>query len=181
MPRFRTPYGSGFTLVELLVAIALVGLLTALALPRFAGFFQRYRADTVRDELLASLQLARVEAIRRGVAVVVERQTGCANLLNSGNNWSCGWQLYADTNGNSSRDAASEPLLQVSNLPPQTLLLKSANPPLGRVWADRFGQIQPLALNFAIRPDNGDSSQGGILCMGSGARFRWIKGATSCT
>jgi type IV fimbrial biogenesis protein FimT len=180
MHRPPSVHWSGFSLVELLVALALVGLLCGLAIPRLSDLFHRYRVDVVHEALLASLQLARVEAMRQGVSVIVERQTGCTAALGSGNNWSCGWLIYADLNGNSSRDTASEPLLQVNSLPPQTQLIKSANPPLARVWADRFGQIQPLALNFLIRPDSGNTAQGGILCMGAGARFRWIRSATSC-
>jgi type IV fimbrial biogenesis protein FimT len=180
MPVPATQHPSGFTLVELLVVMAVVGVLSGLAVPRFTDLFQRYRVDAVHQELLASLQLARVEALRLGVAVVVERQTGCATALESPQHWGCGWQLYADHNGNNSRDTATEPVLQTSSLPPHTSLHKSANAPLNRVWADRFGQIQPLALHFLIRPDKGDLAHGGILCMGAGARFRWIRGATSC-
>jgi type IV fimbrial biogenesis protein FimT len=180
MPAPPTQRPSGFTLVELLVVMAVAGVLAGLAVPRFAGLFQRYRVDAVHHELLASLQLARVEALRLGVAVVVERQTGCTTVLESAQHWGCGWQLYADHNGNSSRDAATEPILQASSLPPHTNLHKSANAPLNRVWADRYGQIQPLALHFVIRPEKGEPAHGGILCMGAGARFRWIRGATSC-
>jgi type IV fimbrial biogenesis protein FimT len=180
MPADSTLRRYGFTLVELLVVVALVAVLAALAVPSFAGMFQRHRVDAVRHELLASLQLARVEAIRLGAAVVLERQSDCATVLESGQHWGCGWQMYADLNGNNSRDTATEPILQSSSLPPHTSLHKSANAPLTRVWADRFGQIQPLALHFVIRPVQGDSANGGILCMGAGARFRWIQGAASC-
>lgn len=181
MPNPQTVHRCGFSLVEMLVVMAVLGVLSALAAPSFAGLIERYRIDAVHDELLASLQLARVEAIRQGVPIVMERQTGCGTVLDSGRNWSCGWQLYADLNGNFNRDAPSEPVLQTSSLPPHTGLHKSANQPLSRVWADRFGQIQPLALHFRIQPVNGNLANGGILCMGAGARFRWIQGASTCT
>lgn len=181
MPFSLSAHRYGLSLIELLVVLALVAVLTGWAIPSMSGVFQRYRVDTVRDELLASLQLARVEAIRQGVSVVVERQTGCTTALGSGNNWSCGWLLYADLNGNSQRDTPTEPILQVNSLPPRTSLHKSGNQPLTRVWADRFGQIQPLALHFLIKPDNGHNTPGGILCMGAGARFRWIRSAVTCT
>lgn len=171
----------GVSLVELLVVVALLGMLASLAAPSFTGLMHRYRVDAVREELLASLQLARVEAIRQNASVIVERQTGCSTVLATGNNWSCGWLLYADKNDNNSRDTQSEPIIQISKLPSQVALHKSANPPLTRVTADRFGQLQPLALHFLIKPEKGDEGSNAILCMGAGARFRWVKGASTCS
>ncbi len=166
--------------MEFLLALCLLGLLSALAAPPFKAQLQRYRVDVAREELLGALQFARAEAVRQDVGVVVERLNGCSAAVISANNWSCGWQIYPDHNANNSRDGPSEPVLQVGHLPTLVNVHKSANQPLGRVTADRFGQLQPLALHFVVNPDNADTAHGGILCMGAGARFRWIRGATSC-
>jgi type IV fimbrial biogenesis protein FimT len=170
----------GVSLLEFLLALCLLGLLSALAAPSFYAALQRHRVDVAREELLGALQLARAEALRQGVGVVVERLNSCSSVVISANNWSCGWQIYPDLNANNSRDEPTEAVLQTVHLPSKVLVHKSANPPLGRVTADRFGQLQPLALHFVISPDNADPTHGGILCMGAGARFRWIRGATSC-
>jgi len=179
--QLRSSASDGVSLVELLLALCLLGLLSALAAPSFHAQLQRHRVDVAREELLGALQLARAEALRQDVGVVVERLNGCSPGVISANDWSCGWQIYPDHNANNSRDGQSEPVLQVGHLPSKVHLHKSANQPLGRVTADRFGQIQPLALHFLIRTDNADPTHGGILCMGAGARFRWIRGATSCS
>lgn len=170
----------GFSLVELLVVVALLGILAGLAGPSFTGQFQRYRVDAVREDLIASLQLARTEAIRRGQTVVIEKQTNCAVTLASGQDWSCGWILYPDLNGNASRDAATEPIIQTQDLPPRVTVTKGANNPLNRVASDRFGQLQPIAISFAIAPANGTAANSAVLCIGAGSRVRTIKGATTC-
>lgn len=175
------PRHQGFSLVELLVVVALLGILAGLAAPSFTGLFQRYRVDTVREELIASLQLARAEAIRQARTVNVEKQTSCAVTLANGQDWSCGWIVYTDLNNNNSRDAATEPIIQTVDLPPGVTVVKSNATPLNRVASDRFGQLQPLAFSFLISPLNGSSTNGAILCGGAGSRIRTIKGATSCS
>lgn len=165
--------------MELLVVVALLGILAGLAAPSFSGLFQRYRVDAVREDLIASLQLARVEAVRQGQSVVMLKQTGCMTLAST-RDWSCGWILFVDLNSNGAHDSATEPLLQTTDLPPGVTVTKSDVQPHTRVTSDRFGQI-PLAMHFLISPTNGSQANGVIVCKGAGSRINSIKGATSCS
>jgi type IV fimbrial biogenesis protein FimT len=54
----------GFTLVELMVAISVLGVLTALAVPSFTNMTNRNRLASQSNELLSAIQYARMEAIR---------------------------------------------------------------------------------------------------------------------
>lgn len=60
-----------FTLVELLVTIALIGILAVLAVPNFRDAMQKSRTDTEVSDLQRALNYARLEAITRGVATSV--------------------------------------------------------------------------------------------------------------
>ena len=53
---------SGFTLIELVMVLAIIGLITAIAAPRYAASLARYRAESAARRVAADLALARREA-----------------------------------------------------------------------------------------------------------------------
>jgi type IV fimbrial biogenesis protein FimT len=83
----------GFTLIELMVTIALAGVLLVVALPSFRETSIRSNVTQLNNELIQALNLARSEAVRRGVRVEV-RSVG------AGATWNQGWTVLADTANN---------------------------------------------------------------------------------
>lgn len=89
---------NGFTLVELMVVIAIVAILATLAFPSFEGSMRSNRVATTTNEMLASLSLARSEAVRNSAFSEV-----CASADGAtcpvGGSWNDGWlvRTYADT------------------------------------------------------------------------------------
>lgn len=61
----------GFTLLELIVALALAAVLGSLAVLGLTGWLPRYRMQAAGDEINALLQNARLRAIKENRAVVV--------------------------------------------------------------------------------------------------------------
>lgn len=92
---------TGFTLVELMVTLTVVGILAALAVPNMRLFIQNNRLTAASNDLLRSFQLARTEAIKRQQNVVV-----CASVNTTAANPTCsfgaftGWIVFQDTNSN---------------------------------------------------------------------------------
>lgn len=70
-------YERGFTLVELLIAIAVFAVLVSLALPSFSQWIVNTKIRSTTESVLAGFQLARAEAIRlnRGVRVTLNADT----------------------------------------------------------------------------------------------------------
>jgi type IV fimbrial biogenesis protein FimT len=104
--RFRTnkfKTGSGFTLIELMVTIGVAGVLAGIAIPSFKSTIQNNRLTTSANELVTALNLARSEAVKRGLSVTVRKvDSNSSTNLSSTANWEDGWDVFtdADSDGN---------------------------------------------------------------------------------
>ena len=85
----------GFTLAELLIAIAVAAILFGVALPSFNDLMERQRSWTALNDLRTSLHQARGYAARNGVHVTVCRSGDQVACL-AGNRWSDGWIVFED-------------------------------------------------------------------------------------
>jgi len=81
---------AGFTMVELLVTIAIATILTTIAVPSFSALIASQRAKTAASELFASLLLARSDAIALNANVTVSPLPGGWNQG--------GWQIAPAVN-----------------------------------------------------------------------------------
>ena len=64
--RKKLPNRTGFTLVEAMIIIVLVGLLAAMVGPPMYGYLQSHRLQTGTDRMVSDLQYARSQAVARG-------------------------------------------------------------------------------------------------------------------
>lgn len=104
----RTPRLRGFTLVEVTVVLALVGIMAGLGIPALRSFTGSMRVTSATNDVFAALLLARSEAVKlRARVALCPSQDGatCAAV-----HWDRGWIVFHDVNNNGSRDAA-EPVV----------------------------------------------------------------------
>lgn len=169
----------GFTTIELMVVIAIVAILASIAVPSFSGIVERYRVRRASEDLIASLYLARSEAMRRGGNVTLRKLSSPECPAPS--DWSCGW--FADANGNGEFDA-SEQQIQASFAPKGVKATAGLPNPPTRLKLDRWGQFNGLsALNFQLKPvtaADADNSRTRILCLASGGRLQVKEGVGQC-
>lgn len=86
---------NGFTLVELMVTVAVLVVLMSIGIPSFQTIFGQNRAAASANEILASLQFARSEAVRLGTAVQLCPSTDAATCT-GGSDWTGGWIVHID-------------------------------------------------------------------------------------
>jgi type IV fimbrial biogenesis protein FimT len=94
----------GFTLIELIVTVALAAILLTIGVPSFQEMMRNNRAATHTNEMLTALNFARSEAVKRGRDVLLCPSTDPANWC-VGTDWSGGWIVFADLNNNGAADA----------------------------------------------------------------------------
>ena len=119
---------SGFTLIELMVTIAVLAILVAIALPNYRAFVLNSRMTAQANNFLASLNLARSEAVKRNAPISVNAKTG---------GWANGW-VIVDAGGTVLRD---HPALQgASTLAGSATITFQPN---GRAGATTFNLCNP--------------------------------------
>ena len=107
---------AGFTIIELMVVITIIGVLASFAIPSFNSMIYDNRRTTVVNELLANLMLARAEAAKRGQPVSVCGLTSSGGTsCTGGTTWDYGWMVFLDPDGNGAIANASDVLAKYVN------------------------------------------------------------------
>ena len=125
MDRSRQP---GFTLVELMVTLTVVGILIGSALPNMRDFIRNNRLTGGVNDMLHAIQVARSEAIKRQQGNVVV--CGTASVTGADAAMTCnyatfkGWFVFQDTNGNWQHDAG-EPVIERHELLDASITVKT--------------------------------------------------------
>lgn len=101
------PYG--FTLVELLVTLTMAVILLAVGVPSFRTVIQNNRLTSGTNDLVSALNLARSEAVTRGLRVTVCKSADQATCDTSGSGWEQGWIVFTDENNNADYDPSATP------------------------------------------------------------------------
>lgn len=88
----------GFTLVELIITLTIAAILLGLAAPQMSGFVGSSRLTSQVNDLMADINVARSEAIKRNTTTGI-----CASIsgtsCTTGGDWANGWLVYANASG----------------------------------------------------------------------------------
>ncbi|MGD9596972.1 MAG: GspH/FimT family pseudopilin [Steroidobacteraceae bacterium] len=119
---------AGFTLMELMIVLALAAVILSIGAPSFAEFRRNNRLTGAGNELLGAMQTARSEAIKRQVPVAVcpSNDPGDAGATCSAGAFT-GWIVFVDPDNNCVRDTANprEVVLRVGDTIDPALTVRS--------------------------------------------------------
>lgn len=161
---FHVVRPQGFTLIELMVTIAVAAILLAIAAPSFTSIINSNRLTSAANEMVATLQAARMEAVRLNATVNV--CTGC-----DGNTGS--FVAFVDANKNGTADAgepirvaAINPAVQLSG--GTDLVFRPSG--FGHAAAAPDGALLATSFRFCI-PTTTPAENVRVVSIGSGSRI----------
>ena len=100
---------AGFTLIELTTTVAVLAICAGVALPSLRSFLEQQRTLAAISSLTTHMSLARMTAISRNQRAVLCPSSDGASC-EAGTDWSTGWMLFVDEDGNRKPDASEEVL-----------------------------------------------------------------------
>lgn len=127
----------GFTLIELMVALAVFALLVGIAIPGFGSMIDQQRMSTGLNNLGLSLSMTRQEAVRMNRTITLAPISG---------NWDQGWVIFVDKNNDGVAGTEETVLREV---PPDARMQIHANTPVAKyVRFNAHGQTVLLNGGF---------------------------------
>lgn len=120
---------SGFTLLELMITVAVMAVLLGLAMPSMRDFILASQTTSQFNNMMGNLNMARAEAAKSGNSVRVSAVDG---------DWNSGWQIATDRNRNAAIDADQGDL--------QLMLANGANRDFN--WQVQAGGANTLVFYF---------------------------------
>ena len=159
----------GFTLVEILMVIALLGVMLIAGMPGFQQFITKARMSGATNEFLGDLSYARSEAATRQVEVAIctsADQATCA----SGGNWANGRIIFVDTNADG-QVSVGEPVMRVSQAMTSTTVTATGFGSTDIVRFRPFGGLRPAtAGSFRLCPSGISGAEGRLLSVATTGR-----------
>ena len=116
----------GITLIEMMMALAIAGILFAMGVPALGSMLARTHQQTAGDALQDSLMQARELAVMRGIQVIVCPTADGVRCSND-DLWQRGWMIAADANDDRQPDAT---LAKFDPMPPTMRIVSSEGRPL---------------------------------------------------
>lgn len=163
----------GFTLIELMVTMALVAILMAVAVPSMRDFQRNSQLTAFANTMLATINTAKSEAMKRGRSVVI--------VPFDGSDWKTGMIVFVDMNNNRTYDSTTDVLIKTYSMTaPDYLTVTSNGPPAASPPYMRFdaqGYANPAGSdtkNFTLSIVRNDVTGNEVI-----QQTRRLKGATT--
>lgn len=154
----------GFTLIEVMIVVAISGILFALALPSFDHLLKDNKMTSLHNELLSSLTLARNTAINKGVFATLCKANSSASDCDSSASWKDGWIVFPDSNNNGAVDSG-ETIIAINNALPSGVSISFNH---NRITYGSQGYAQGYSGTFTFCDDKNRIEKKGMVISSNG-------------
>lgn len=137
-------YDKGFTLIELMAGVAILGITMAFAAPSFTNLISNSRISGDANDFINALQLAKAEAAARINPTTICKKNAAGNACVAAGDWQQGWIVFSDINGDGTVDAGETVVLNHEALDPRI----------------SFGGTAQVANSITFRPSGTTSITG---------------------
>jgi type IV fimbrial biogenesis protein FimT len=137
----------GYTLIELLVTMAVVVILASVAVPNFSRFIDSSRERADIQQMMRSLVAARSEAVVRARPVMLTATAG---------DWAKGWRIWVDLNANGSYDDGENFKVAEAIKTSAIITAKLDGAAVTNITFDNQGFIQgakPVLISYRSQPE----------------------------
>lgn len=166
----------GFTLIELMVTVAVAAILLALAVPGFQRFVMDSKRSEVINELVNSFQLARSEAMRRGQQIGLCASNDGSTCASANTNWSQGWIVFVNSDADTSPTRSNtEELLRVYGQPSTNIVVTASSAGTamsGRFRARTFGQTHANGTITVCDPRGASEAKAVVVSTAGTVRLK---------
>ena len=144
LPRRRA---AGFTLIELMVTVAIGAVLMMVAAPSFIGFQRNSEMTSLTNALLAAANTARAEAMKTGMNAFVVPS-------GNGSDWSAGWVVFVDKNRDNAYTASADTTVLVQGTTPSYITItgtgNAAISPASYIMFDSSGYAKSYGTSAGV-------------------------------
>ena len=100
----KIPLNRGFTLIELMVTLAIAAIVLSIGIPSFKNIIKENNQATLLNEFTSYVNFAKSTAVTQGAVVVLCPRNTAGTDCNSSGSWDDGWIVFVDSNEDGDKD-----------------------------------------------------------------------------
>ena len=112
---------NGFTLIELMITMAVAVVLMTVGIPAFKSFVKNNRVIAETGKVIIAMQVVRSEAVKRGSGAVICASTDQATC-STDTNWATGWITFSDLDQDATLDGDGSCTTEADQLSKECIL-----------------------------------------------------------
>lgn len=173
---------TGFTLIELMVTLAVAIIVLAIGVPMYGSMISNNRAVAQVNSLVTAINLAKNEAISKNVSVTIcSDADGDSSTFVCGTNaqWTNGWFVFRDDDADGVRDSGEDIIKIWESMEPGSNVTTSSTA-AGALRFSSLGEYTgTAAINFLLTQDGSIGNQSRCVYVNLVGQIR-VEKRTSC-